>query len=157
SFTNLPLLISGKLFGIFKKNDSDYLSSEEFVNGLFNLYAGNLEQTQLLIFNLFDFDRDGIVIKEDIKLILKYIITGEENISKANNLINSFFEKKLTLSFQEYSHIIENKNSDIFFFILYYLNSRRQFSDKGLYIYMLDKNRYKECCIDNDVGVVTRK
>ena len=37
------------------------------------LYFGNFDDTAEVIFNLYDFDQDGFIIKEDIKLLLSFL------------------------------------------------------------------------------------
>jgi Ca2+-binding EF-hand superfamily protein len=45
----------------------------EFVHGFFKVYYSNLETKIKLSFDIYDFDRDGYITKEDVRLILSHI------------------------------------------------------------------------------------
>ena len=72
-YIKLPILIAEKLFMSFMKSSSQGLCEEEFVENFFKLYMGTFEETTSIIFNLLDFDKDGIIKKEDVKIILSYL------------------------------------------------------------------------------------
>lgn len=65
-------------------NGDGYIELKEFVHGLFKVFYSNLETKLKLTFdmyadiisvieNRYDFDRDGYINKEDIRLVLSYI------------------------------------------------------------------------------------
>lgn len=45
----------------------------EFSNGLTRLFIYNFATISELIFQIFDFDEDGLISKEDIRIILSHI------------------------------------------------------------------------------------
>ncbi len=49
-----------------------------------NLYTGTFDQLVNIIFDLYDFDRDGKISREDIRIVLSYIPLQvmEESIKK---------------------------------------------------------------------------
>ena len=72
-YIKLPIFISEKLFNSFaSSSQQEGLKEEEFVKGFFELYMGSFKETTKVIFNLLDFDKDGIIKKEDVKIILSY-------------------------------------------------------------------------------------
>ena len=73
-YIKLPIFIAEKLFLSFAKSSKEGLCEGEFVNGLFKLYMGSFEETASVIFNLLDFNKDGIINKEDVKIILSYLL-----------------------------------------------------------------------------------
>ena len=78
-YIRLPIFISEKVFNSFSNLSKQGLCEEEFVDNLFKLYMGSFEETIAIIFNILDFDKDGIIKKEDVKLFLSYLpIYGEE-------------------------------------------------------------------------------
>ena len=64
-------------------NGDGFVDLKEFVHGLFKIYYSNLETKIKLAFDMYffkpkllpryDFDKDGFVKKEDVRLILSHI------------------------------------------------------------------------------------
>ena len=88
-YLQLPIFISDKLFNSFKNHCKGGLLESEFVNGFYQLYMGTFEETTKRIFNLLDFDKDAAIQKEDVKLILIYLLLDD-----FNNNSNSSFDNK---------------------------------------------------------------
>ena len=72
-YIKLPIFIGEKLFQALDKNQDNFLNSSEFIEGLQNLYMGDFDSTLEIIFIMLDFDKDGLINKEDIKVILSYL------------------------------------------------------------------------------------
>ena len=73
-YIKLPIFISEKLFNSFSSSgQQEGLTEGEFVKGFFKLYMGTFQETTKTIFDLLDFDKDGIIKKEDVKIILSYL------------------------------------------------------------------------------------
>jgi Ca2+-binding EF-hand superfamily protein len=45
----------------------------EFIEGMTQLFCENFEKLATFIFNFYDFDKDGLISKEDIRTVLSYI------------------------------------------------------------------------------------
>ena len=73
NYTKLPLFIAYKVFESFSKLSPEGLYEEEFVDNFVKLYMGSFEEVLSIIFNILDFDKDGKLIKADIKLFLSYL------------------------------------------------------------------------------------
>ena len=58
---------------MFDSNQDNYINQDEFTSGMTNLYTGTYDQLVSLIFELYDFDKDGKVCREDIRIVLSYI------------------------------------------------------------------------------------
>jgi hypothetical protein len=43
------------------------------VHGLFKVYYSNVETKIKLAFDIYDFDKDGFIRKEDVRLILSHV------------------------------------------------------------------------------------
>ena len=78
-YIKLPIFIAEKLFISFSKSSTQGLCEEEFVDNFFKLYMGSFEDTINIIFNLLDFDKDGIIKKDDVKIVLSYLPLNEQN------------------------------------------------------------------------------
>ena len=63
-----------------------YIDLKEFVHGFFKIYFSNLDTKLKLIFDMYvkafhyytlfcryDFDKDGFIIKDDVKMILSHV------------------------------------------------------------------------------------
>ena len=163
-YFNLPGMISRRLFSVFNSNneDEDYLSGENFIENMLNLYTGNIEYLFKLIFNIFDFNNKGNISYEEVSLILSYIpirhanynnkkfkfeqdeyidrIQTQEEIALSLKLL---FSSKNLISYTEFVDIIENKTSDIFIFLLLFILERKPFNKEILEIYK-DENISEE-------------
>ena len=166
-YIKLPIFIGEKLFLSFSVTSKKGLSETEFVNGFFKLYMGNFEETASVIFNLIDFDKDGIINKEDAKIILSYLPINEisEVKQNKNDLINKIFGAQIKsldeidsivgetfdkyggeMDLKQFTEIVTEKNSDIFLQILCFLYEKIPFTSKNIEVfkqnYNLTENEY---------------
>ena len=121
---------------------------------MITLFTESFTNLVKLIFRLYDFDRDGKISKEDVKLVLSYIpltTAGFEqkykmkfelenfiDKSESQNEIQSTLEKIFKTEYldeESFTKCIENVNSDIFVFFLVFLYEKRPFSDETLLYY----------------------
>ena len=153
-YIKLPVFISEKLFNSFSSsNKKEGLTEEEFVDGFYKLYMGTFQETTSVIFNLLDFDKDGVIKKEDVKLILSYLPLSninEENTKKLNSYysvlgfqmksleeIDDIVSKTFTkygdkMKFSQFKDTVQNKQSDVFLQIICFLYQQRPFSSKNI-------------------------
>ena len=176
-FFNLPGMISRRLFSVFNNNnDEEYLNSENFINHMKNLFTGNTEYLFKLIFNLFDFDNDGIITYEDVSLILSYIpirhnkydkkkfkfeqdqfvdrIQTQEEIAFALKIL---FSSKNSILYKDFIDIIKNQNSDIFIFLLLFILERKPFTKDIIEIYKEENISEEEEESDNEDNLNNQK
>jgi Ca2+-binding EF-hand superfamily protein len=73
TYTNLPGIIGERFFAVLDLSKNDYIDLREFVHGFFKVYYSNLETKLKLSFDMYDFDRDGTITKEDVRLILSHV------------------------------------------------------------------------------------
>jgi len=52
---------------------TEYIELREFIHGFFKVFYSNLETKMKLSFDIYDFDRDGLISREDVRLILSHI------------------------------------------------------------------------------------
>jgi len=152
-YMKLPIFIAEKLFQSFTKSSSEGLNETEFVEGFFKLYMGNFEETIDIIFNLIDFNKDGIIKKEDAKIILSYLPLNElseekqdktelvskifgaqiKSLEEIDSIVSDTFDKyggQMNLS--QFTEIVKEKNSEIFLQILCFLYEQMPFSSKNI-------------------------
>ena len=111
------------------------------------LFTGQYDSLISFIFNLYDFDKDGFISKEDIRIVLSYVPLEVDN--KYNNfrrfnvsefkdrvesqeelhvLLEKVFKNTNTLDLKKFIYAIENISSDILLFILIFLMKKKPFS-----------------------------
>ena len=147
-------IILDRLFKIFDRDGDGLLNRVEFILGMKKLYSQctSFKSLSKLIFKIYDFDQDGKISKDDVKLILSHVFLsnsdkfGEifENINQLQNILKKIidfsFQKKNEMDFNNFCYVIENKCSDIFIPILMFLLEKRPFNDETIFVYMLGKN-----------------
>jgi Ca2+-binding EF-hand superfamily protein len=90
----LPGIIGERFFAVMDLNGDGFVDLKEFVHGLFKIYYSPLETKlkltydmyktiTLSIFCRYDFDRDGFIKKEDVRLVLSHIPIEKTILGKA--------------------------------------------------------------------------
>ncbi len=172
-YIKLPIFIAEKLFMSFSKSSTQGLCEEEFVENFFKLYMGSFEETAKMIFNLLDFDKDGIIKKDDVKIVLSYLPLNEINdekeekndlvskifgtqmksLEEIDNIISETFNKyKGELNLKDFTEIVSEKNSEVFLQILCFLYEQIPFNVKNIEAL---KIKYDKMIKDEDYEMMT--
>ena len=115
------------------KNRNDYIDILEFTEGMTTIFSESFDKLSKFIFNFYDFDKDGNISKEDVKVVLSYIpLNIKKNSTKIlkfekekfedrvesqdelHNLFEKCFLNRDYLNESEFLDVIENVSSDIF-------------------------------------------
>ena len=160
-YYSLPGIIGDRLFRVFDSNNNGILEFNEFKSGMISLFCGDYEKTLRFIFDFYDFDGNGKISKEDIKIVLLYILYSNKNLNLNNNneneiIINNsnnsyenqldemlnvcFNKKKDVINFSDFANIIENINADIYFITYIFLLKQKPFSYKSIEQYVNNNN-----------------
>ena len=152
-YIKLPIFIAEKLFMSFAKASTQGLCEEEFVDNFYKLYMGSFEETTNVIFNLLDFDKDGKIKKEDVKIILSYLPLNEINDDKEekNDLVTKIFGTQMKsleeidtiisetfnkyggeMDLKQFTEIVTEQNSEIFLQILCFLYEQIPFNEENI-------------------------
>ena len=153
-YIKLPIFISEKLFNSFaSSSQQEGLKEEEFVNGFFQLYMGSFQETTKVIFNLLDFDKDGIIKKEDVKIILSYLPLNEvseekekklesvrevlgfqmQSLEEIDDIVSKTFKKyEDKMNFEQFKETVQNKKSDVLLQLICFLYQEKPFSAKNV-------------------------
>ena len=85
-----------RIFNYLDKTKTGKLSKNEFVNGLYSIFFGNITELYKMAFYICDFNENNKIHKFNMKLILSYIPVKtyeeqQEYIKKINSIINNYF------------------------------------------------------------------
>ena len=130
NYFNLCSFISSKLYALFNKEKDDLLSKEKFIDGMVSLYLSNIDSKATMIFNLCDFDNDGVIKRDDVKMIITHFhfMTKNTDVSIPIKLVDTFFCNSDTLTLTQFYNTVKSKSSDLIFLILFYLYHYKPFT-----------------------------
>lgn len=115
------------------------------------IFSENFEKLSKFIFDFYDFDKDGKISEEDVKIVLSYIPLNIERYSskkmkfekeefkdriESQDELHILFKKCFIhgeyLNENQFIDVIENVSSDIFLFILIFLFDKKPFSNSSI-------------------------
>lgn len=88
-YCNLPGILAERFFSLLDANNDDYIDLREFVYILFKIYYSDFDTQVKLVFDIYDFDKDGSITKEDVRIILSYIPVLKEKKKKVKEGVYS--------------------------------------------------------------------
>lgn len=111
------------------------------------LFSENFDNLAKFIFDFYDFDKDGAISREDVRVVLSYIPLNirrystrrlkyekeefkdrVESQDELHEILEKCFKMGEYLNEQQFLNIVENVCSDIFLFILIFLLEKKPFS-----------------------------
>ena len=124
-YMKFPVFLAEKLFMAFDEDGDGFLTQKEFVDNLILLYLGDFHETIGVIFKLLDFDKDSIINKGDVKLLLSYLPLKTdkqiieykfqmESLAEIDEILKGTFDNNETLNEKDFINIVEDKKSDIY-------------------------------------------
>ena len=73
-FINCPGIVSDRLFALASNgNKEERIEQANFVKMMLEIYSSDIDGKMNLVFKVFDFDGDGKISSEDVRMILSYI------------------------------------------------------------------------------------
>jgi hypothetical protein len=143
-----------RLFSVFDTNTDEFLDLKEFLEGMIILFTESYENLLGFIFKLYDFDRDDLITREDIRVVLSYIPLNKnlfqigkdefldrvESQDELHSLLEKCFKNLECMNHCCFKFVTENVSSDLFLFPLIYILSQRPFSMRSLAEYEEKKN-----------------
>mmetsp|Transcript_1106 Transcript_1106/g.1873 ORF Transcript_1106/g.1873 Transcript_1106/m.1873 type:complete len:161 (+) Transcript_1106:434-916(+) len=72
-YTKLPGIINDRFFSQFRKTSDDHIYEAPFIEGMIKVYLSSFEEKMRMTFKMYDFDNDGIVSREDVRILLSYV------------------------------------------------------------------------------------
>lgn len=160
NYFSLCPFLSSKIFHLFTQFSetprAKTLSEKAFIKGMINLYISNIKTKIKTVFQLFDFDRDGVIKFSDVKLLTTHFHHFSSNKSKIELLyekIEQFFNSQsegetnlsynLTMNFETFEFLVTKKNSDLFFLFLFFIHKLAPFCREEIEFFdnCLDKTK----------------
>jgi hypothetical protein len=144
-YLSMPLIFTQKIFTILcnKDGNMDYIDFLEFFK---ILQLSCYDILTKFIFDILDFNKDGLLYINDCRIILIHIamyanenrVSQEKISNKTDDMLKLTFSKT-HLNLAEFRTSIEKKNSDLFFSIVMFMLMRTPFNDEILGYYKNDK------------------
>ena len=99
-YMEIQEFIGQRIFKYLNKSKTNKLNKNDFCSGLNNLYYGEVENLIKFTFFLADFNRDGMIYKSDMKLLLAYIPAATEfsqksRVKQIDSIIDIFFDENI--------------------------------------------------------------
>lgn len=165
-YTKLSIFISEKVFLAFDNDADGHLNRKEFILGMSSLYSGTFEETIQIIFNILDFNHDGLIQKEDVDIFLSYLPIKQDteaetatetetetgtmeyqfqmkSLEEIEEIVKGTFDNKPSLNIAEFTSVIENKKSDAYLQILCFLYQQKPFNQENIDILKLKDTKKK--------------
>ena len=70
-------MLGERFFAVMDINGDGYVDYKEFLSGLLRIYCSNYDQKIRFVFDIYDFDCDGYISKDDISAVLNYMPVGQ--------------------------------------------------------------------------------
>ena len=69
-YANLPGILGERFFDVLDVNKNEYVDEEEFLRGFFRIFCSTFDEKSEFVFEIYDFDHDGLISKNDISTIM---------------------------------------------------------------------------------------
>ncbi len=122
---NLPMIISDKIYNALTTEEKK-LNLDDFSKGIYEMFFASIEEKALFIFDVFDFNKDNFIEKDDVFLLLAHfhLIENTTNtIIYLEEVIDNFFGYRNTYKREEFMNLLQNKNADVFILMIIFINN----------------------------------
>jgi Ca2+-binding EF-hand superfamily protein len=139
-FFKLPLIISSKLFYTFDKSKTNLLNITDFTKGMCTLFFPDKEIERLrLVFDFYDFDKNGLINKNDVKLILTHfhIMNNKCELRQLDYILERCFGHidNEEINYMKWQALNQN-NSDVYVLTLMYFFVYKPFYQDNVNFYI---------------------
>jgi hypothetical protein len=88
-YTNLPGIINDRFFSLFAKTSDDHIYEKAFIDGMIKVYLSSFEEKMRLTYKMYDFSNNGILQREDVRILLSYVpFKTEEDLSQTTSVMS---------------------------------------------------------------------
>ena len=147
NYFNLCPFITNRLFNLFifiQHDEQKTLSPESFIEGLSLLYLSEMESRITTIYMLCDFDNDGIIKREDVKLLITHFhyLSNTSDVTVPINIVDNFFDLQSdnknnnnTMTLDTFKSLVKYSNSDILYLFIFFLWNYQPFTKDEIIFY----------------------
>ena len=127
-YANLPGVIGDRLFAIMDTNRNGKIDFRELVTTFYRIYCSSPDQHFKVAFDLFDFDRNGKLTRDEVQIVLSYVpldsgFTPAESKAQSptarlevqqeiNDILDNLFGNDETIDFETFKQRNEEVASD---------------------------------------------
>lgn len=147
-YMKLQVFISEKLFNSMDKDNDGFLSIKEFTEGMLKLYFGSFKETAKMIFDMFDFDKDGLINRGDIKIAMSYLPLKDEShkiqmesLTELDEILDLYFKGNKSLNFDKFIEHVTKTKSDIYLQMLCFIYENKPFNKENVETYKFYKKK----------------
>ena len=118
------MIISDKIFSALTGEEKT-LKLDDFSQGIYEIFFAPIEDKAQFSFDVYDFNKDNIIEKEDVFLILAHfhlIENTTNSIQYLEDVINNFFGVEKSIKRDDYISLL-SKNADIFVLMIVFINN----------------------------------
>jgi hypothetical protein len=72
-YANLPGILFDRFFAIVDTQGTGYADIRSFLVALCKIYYSNIEAKIKFAFDIYDFDKDGFIHKEDVRIVMSFL------------------------------------------------------------------------------------
>lgn len=151
----LNFYISERIFFVFNKNGSGFITEDEFKEGMNRLYMSNAYDSIRFIYEILDPDDDGLISSANVALILKMLPLKKGSVS-FEKLIEFYFCFEEKIDFSRFFKCVSYEKSDIFLNLIYYFYENKPFEKENLEVFgfeykmKVDAYKIKDNHMDNE-------
>ena len=75
-YANLPGILFDRFFSLIDPTGSGFADIKSFLIALCKIYYSNINEKIRFAFDIYDFDRDGYIEKEDVRIVMSFMPIG---------------------------------------------------------------------------------
>ena len=69
----MPGIIGERVFSVFDKHKTGYVNNKEFIETALRLLSPGFDENIRIVFEIYDFDNDGYISRDEIRTLLSYV------------------------------------------------------------------------------------
>ena len=151
NYFNLPMILTRSIFSAFDKDNKNFLTKDDYINGFMLLYNGSIDDRIDIIFKILNVNNDSFIHIEDVKCILKYahIFYNKVNEYILDDAIAILFGRHKVFTIDEFKQRVYKKGSGFFLIMLSLLFENKTFDNEIINL-IEDSTKYGSLSIEND-------
>lgn len=157
SLLNIPFYVATKIFLALNEDRGCFI--DRFAHWLIRMFNGSIRERIVLLFNVLDFDKDGVVYKEDILFLFRefFIVKYGKMHLKEFKKIMKRIKFKLMIKLNEFIEYITIVNSDALYLFYLFIQDSNYYQEKYIKKYFDSKGGSSLFCNTNNSTILFEK